>query len=97
MEANSSAYGCHYLCNQTTSSLCGKTFLDVAACFSTMPDAKLQWYSTLIFLFETTVGFADPITDLLTLVTFYRSDHKTWFAVGLVFLILPCFLHIFSE
>jgi len=36
------------------------------------------------------LSFADPITDILTLVEFYRADHKTWFGVGLAFVILPC-------
>ena len=62
-----------------------------------MADRELNWYSTFFFLFGAIIGFADPITDLLTLVTFYRSSHTTWFAVGLVFLILPCFLYVFSE
>ena len=36
------------------------------------------------------LSFADPITDILTLVEFYRADHETWFYVGLVFVLLPC-------
>ena len=40
-------------------------------------------------LFGTILSFADPITDILTLVEFYRADHKTWFGVGLTFIILP--------
>ena len=36
------------------------------------------------------VSFADPLTDILTLVEFYREDNKTWFAVGLTFIVLPC-------
>ena len=36
------------------------------------------------------LSFADPMTDILTLVEFYREDHKTWFAVGLAFVVLPC-------
>ena len=36
------------------------------------------------------MSFADLITDILTLVEFYRADHKTWFGVGLAFIILPC-------
>ena len=32
-------------------------------------------------------------TDILTLVKFYRSDHKKWFTVGLVFIILLCSLY----
>ena len=41
-------------------------------------------------LFATILSFADPMTDIVTLVEFYRDDHKTWFAVGLAFVVLPC-------
>ena len=51
--------------------------------------AKLKWYSILEVLFGTILSIADPITDVLTLVEFYRTDHKTWFGVGLTFIILP--------
>ena len=30
------------------------------------------------------------MTDILTLVKFYRADQKIWFVVGLAFIILPC-------
>ena len=51
----------------------------------------------LMSLFAAILSFADPITDILTLVEFYREDHKTWFAAGLAFLVLPCvpFLFLF--
>ena len=57
---------------------------------------KLKWYSILEVLFGTILSIADPITDVLTLVEFYRTDHKTWFGVGLTFIILPSvfFLYI---
>ena len=57
---------------------------------------KLKWYSILEVLFGTILSIADPITDVLTLVEFYRTDHKTWFGVGLTFFILPSvfFLYI---
>ena len=42
------------------------------------------------------LGFADPITDILTLVEFYREDHKTWFGVGLTFVFLPCFVFLLT-
>lgn len=45
----------------------------------------------LILLPLTALSLADPITDILTLMEFYSAGHKTWFAVGLIFLILPCF------
>ena len=51
---------------------------------------KLKWYSPIKLFVGTILSFADPITDILTLVEFYRADHKTWFGVGLVFVILPC-------
>ena len=50
----------------------------------------LKWYSPFLFLIGAILSFADPITDILTLVEFYRTDHKTWFGVGLTFVILPC-------
>ena len=51
---------------------------------------ELKWYSTFIFFVGTILSFADLITDILTLVEFYRADHKTWFGVGLGFALLPC-------
>ena len=44
----------------------------------------------LMSLLAAILSFADPMTDILTLVEFYREDHKTWFAVGLAFVVLPC-------
>ncbi len=54
---------------------------------------KLGRYRTFVLLVGTVLAFADPITDILALVEFYRADHKTWFSMGLVFVILPslCF------
>ena len=43
---------------------------------------ELKWYDIFLVLFGTILSFADPITDILTLVEFYRADHKTWFGVG---------------
>ena len=56
---------------------------------------EIKWYSPFLFLVGTILSFADPITDILTLVEFYRADHKTWFGVGLMFLILPCLIFSF--
>lgn len=54
-------------------------------------DILARSYCTFILgLFATILSFADPITDILTLVEFYREDHKTWFTVGLAFVVLPC-------
>ncbi len=55
-----------------------------------MAEQDLKWYSTFVFLVGAILSFADPITDILTLAEFYRADHKTWFGVGLTFVILPC-------
>ena len=57
--------------------------------------AQFKWYDILVDLFATILRFADPITDILTLVEFYREDHKTWFVVGLCFIILPLFFFPF--
>ena len=54
-----------------------------------MAENELKWYRILEVLFGTILSIADPITDVLTLVEFYRTDHKTWFGVGLTFIILP--------
>ena len=55
-----------------------------------MKARKLKWYSPLLLLFGAILSFADPMTDILTLVKFYRADQKIWFVVGLGFVILPC-------
>ena len=52
----------------------------------------LKWYRPFLLLVGAILSIADPITDILTLVEFYRTDHKTWFGVGLAFVILPCFV-----
>ena len=49
----------------------------------------LKWYSPFLFLAGAILGVADPITDILTVVEFYRNDHKILFGVGLFFVILP--------
>ena len=54
-----------------------------------MAEKELKWYDIFVILFGTILSIADPITDVLTLVEFYRTDHKTWFGVGLTFIILP--------
>ena len=50
---------------------------------------KIKWYSKYVFLVGAILSFADPITDILTLVEFYLADHKTWFVVALGFVVLP--------
>ncbi len=59
-----------------------------------MKAEDLKWYSPVLFLVGAILSFADPITDILTLVEFYRSGHKTWFGVGLAFVILPCLVFV---
>ena len=61
-----------------------------------MAENEFKWYRILKVLFGTILSIADPITDVLTLVEFYRTDHKTWFGVGLTFIILSSvfFLYI---
>ncbi len=49
-----------------------------------------KWYSPIVLLVGAILSFADPITDILTILKFYQTDHKTWFGVGLTFVILPC-------
>ena len=57
-----------------------------------MAEKGLRWYVDIfVVLFGTILSIADPITDILTLVEFYRTDHKMWFGVGLTFIILPSF------
>ena len=60
-----------------------------------MAEKELKWYGILAILFGTVISFADPITDILTLVEFYRANHKTWFGVGLCFIILPLDFFLF--
>ena len=57
-----------------------------------MAQKELKWYDILSILFGIILGFADPVTDILTLIEFYRADHKTWFTVGLAFILLPSVL-----
>ena len=60
-----------------------------------MAEKELKWYGILAILFGTVISFADPITDILTLVEFYLANHKTWFGVGLCFIILPLVFFLF--
>ena len=60
-----------------------------------MAEKELKWYDIFVVLFGTILSIADPITDILTLVEFYRADHKTWFGVGLTFVILPSVFFVF--
>ena len=62
-----------------------------------MAEKELKWYSVFVVLFGTILSIADPVTDILTVVEFYRADHKTWFGVGLTFIILPSFFFLISN
>ena len=53
-----------------------------------MEEKGLKWCDICLALFGTILSFGDSTTDILTLVKFYRADHKKWFSVGLVFIIL---------
>ena len=55
-----------------------------------MEEKDLKWYSPFVFFVGAVLSFADLITDILTLVEFYRANHKIWFGVGLTFVLLPC-------
>ena len=55
-----------------------------------MVEEYLKWYSPFVFFVGAMLSVADPITDILTLVEFYRANHKIWFGVGLTFVLLPC-------
>ena len=56
-----------------------------------MAEKELKWYGIFVPFFGAILSVADPVTDILTLVEFYRTDHKTWFGVGLTFIIFPFF------
>ena len=58
-----------------------------------MAEKGLKLQDIFLALLGTILSFADPITDILTLVEFNRADHKKWFTVGLVFVVFPCSLY----
>ena len=62
-----------------------------------MAENELKWYGIFAVLFGTILSIADPITDILTLVEFYRTDHKTWFGMGLTFVILPSLFFLLAN
>ena len=53
---------------------------------------KLRWYSIILYLVGSIISLVDPVTDILTVSKFYHAGHKTWFGVGLLFIILPSLL-----
>ena len=58
-----------------------------------MVENEIKRHDIFLIVFGIILGFADPITDILTLVEFYREDHKTWFGVEPTFVFCPvlCF------
>lgn len=50
----------------------------------------LKWYSTFFFLLGAILGFADPVTDALTLAEFYKEKQWRWFLWGVIFMVIPC-------
>ena len=54
----------------------------------------LKWYSTFLFLLGAILGFADPVTDALTLAEFYKEKHRRWFKWGVIFMIVPCVVFV---
>ena len=58
---------------------------------------RIKWYETFFHLLVACLSLADPITDIFTLMGFYRADHVTWFSVGLVFVVLPCLFYPLSH
>ena len=53
---------------------------------------KVKWYDTIFLLVGSVLAVVDPVTDILTLREFYLNDHKVWFGVGLLFVLLPSLL-----
>lgn len=54
----------------------------------------LKWYSTFFFLLGAILGFADPVTDALTLAEFYKEKHRRWFQWGVIFMVVPCLVFL---
>ena len=55
---------------------------------------RIKWYETYFHLVVACLSLADPITDIYTLVGFYRAGHVTWFSVVSYLLLYPaCFIH----
>ena len=63
---------------------------------SLKPGREIGQSFVFLSVFGIILGFADPITDILTLVEFYREDHTTCFGVGLTFVVLPCFVFLLN-
>ena len=61
---------------------------------TSIPEERPKWYSPFVLLVGTILSLADPVTDIITAVEFYRADHKIWFGVGLGFVFLLNFVAI---
>ena len=64
-----------------------------------MVEKEIKRHHIFLIVFGIILGFADPITHILTLVEFYREigeNHKTWFGVWLTFVVLPCFVFLLT-
>ena len=61
---------------------------------TSIPEERPKWYSPFVLLAGTILSLADPVTDIITAVEFYRADHKIWFGVGLGFVFLLNFVAI---
>ena len=62
-----------------------------------MARKELKWYDIFFALLGTILSFADPITDILTLVEFYHAGQATGFVAGLCFIILPCLFCLYLK
>ena len=62
-----------------------------------MARKELKWYDIFFALLGTILSFADPITDILTLVEFYHAGQATGFVLGLCFIILPCLFCLYVK
>ena len=62
-----------------------------------MARKELKWYDIFFALLGTILSFADPITDILTLVEFYHAGQATGFVLGLCFIILPCLFCLYLK
>lgn len=43
---------------------------------------EITWKATLKLLVGTILAFSDPMSDILAVKEFYRTDHNVWFGVG---------------
>ena len=58
---------------------------------------RITPFGTFVFFGLACLALADPVTDILTILAFYREGHLTWFILGLAFVVLPCLMYPFSR